>query len=189
MLLKKEYENPFIWCRVFNEDYLYLVKHYAEINFKNFELCKFGSKIKNKTNPFYINVDNKISIHYSHYYFDCAAEKPLIIKKHEGADFYYNKIWETVVNNYEKRLGRMTGEPIFVFNDDQRYQPIANKKWTDIVPQLIELSKKIKNKMIIISNHYKERKENNLLILNSKNIYPPFNLKNNERRILEFIQE
>ena len=183
-LLNTEYENPFIWCRFFNDDFLYLVENYNNINFHNYEIGKYSNKLENRTNPFYIRIDNKISINYTHYYFDYNATKPTRIK----SDFFYNKIWETVLSNYEKRLTRMSGKPIFIFNDDGDYSVYgSNKTWLDIIDKLITLSKKIDNKIIILTNHHKEMKENNLLILNSKNIFPPHNLKDNGNKILEFI--
>ena len=184
-LLKTEYENPFIWCRLFNDEFLYLMQNYDNINFHNYEIGKHSNKLVNLTNPFYIKIDDKISINYTHYYFDINANKPAIIK----TDFFYCKIWETILKNYEKRLLRMEGKPVFIFNDDGDYSVFGtNKTWVDVVPQIIELATKIDNKIIIISNHHSEIKENNLLILNSKNIFPPHNLENNEKKILEFLK-
>ena len=188
-LLNTVFENPFIWCRIFNEDFLYLIENYNKINFNDFKLQRYTENLVNKTNPFYIKVENKIDIHYSHYYFEHSANKPLIVKKGAGADFYYNKIWETVVNNYLKRLQRMKGKPIFIFNDDKQYQPITHRKWNDILPQLITLSQTIDNKLIIITNNRTPVQTNNLLVINSKNIYPPYNLENNEDKILKFMQD
>lgn len=187
-VLKTEYQHPFIWCRFFNDDFLYLIQHYDSINFHNYEIGKYGAKLHNKTNPFYIRVNDKVSIHYTHYYFDSTASTPITTKSH---DILYNKIWELIVSNYKKRLERLNGKPSFIFNDDESYSIYgANKTWINIIPNLIKLAQHIDNKCVIISNKYKPMQENNLLILNADNIWPPYNLDNNNgSKIVDFLED
>lgn len=68
-ILKQEYQTPFIWSRIWNEDFIKFLEHYKEINFENFELKKVKQKINNNDNDFYILLDNLVKIFFKHNFF------------------------------------------------------------------------------------------------------------------------
>ena len=68
-ILKYEYQTPFIWSRIWNDDFIKLLEHNKEIDFENFELKKVNKKINNKDNDFYILLDNLVKIFFEHNFF------------------------------------------------------------------------------------------------------------------------
>lgn len=109
-LLKCSYGNPFIWTLTDNDDFIRLLEDYENIDFHNYVLIKESKKLEN----FRIIIDNKVKLYFNHHLFDANANKP--IKR--GVDIFYNKIWEYIVNNYEKRLLRMNKTVDLVAVDD-----------------------------------------------------------------------
>ena len=107
-ILSTSYKNPFIFSRTFLDDFIYLLKHFNELNFTKFNLCE--------STPFkyYIRVDDAINIQYNHYKFDPTAAE---LRK-EPPNVYYSKIWEYIVNKYIERTRRMTEPPIFIGHFD-----------------------------------------------------------------------
>lgn len=106
-LLKQKYTCPFIWTVIDFNSMKTLITEWNKINFKNYNLEK-----DNNWN-FSLIIDNKIKVQYVHYKFDPSAKT--LIKKGPG-NIYYNKIWEYIINCYEKRSERMIKdniEPIF----------------------------------------------------------------------------
>ena len=57
-VLCKEYENPFIWTRLYNSDLIYLIEHFNELNFINYSIEKTTQKLL----QFHVMIDNKITI-------------------------------------------------------------------------------------------------------------------------------
>ena len=124
-LLKTPYENPFIWTRMMDDTFIWLLENYESINFRKYELTKTNFSLEDYVNCFfYIKYDNKHEVKYGHYKFVKNATKPVKIKM----DVQYNKIWEYIIEKYEKRLKRMKTEPIFIIND-QFYNKITIKNW------------------------------------------------------------
>ena len=68
-----QYNNPFIWCRVFYDSMRYLMDNWEKIDFKNFEV----KLSKNPRNSYDIIVDGHVLINYPHYLLDLSAEKLL----------------------------------------------------------------------------------------------------------------
>lgn len=101
-----EYQNPFVWTVISFNDMYKLINEWDNINFLNYTL------VKDKNWNFSIVIDNKIKIQYVHYKFSPQDNKPRKV----GVDIYYNKIWEYIVEKYEKRIKRMlekNQKPIF----------------------------------------------------------------------------
>lgn len=102
--LKTKYNNPFCWSVIDDNSICTLINDYYNINFKNYELTK-----DNNWN-FYLTIDNKIKVWYVHYKF---SEKDTMIRKND-VDVFYNKIWEYIIDCYNKRIIRMIETPVFV---------------------------------------------------------------------------
>lgn len=109
-LLHYRYENPFIWTCIHNDDFLFLLEHFDEINFRNYEILK-------QTNDLYkfkIRIDNKFEVFYNHHIFSKEYNIPTKI----GINVFYNKIWEYIKEKYEYRLTLMSKHIDLVAVDD-----------------------------------------------------------------------
>jgi len=102
-----KYENPFVWCIIPPQDFLYLYNNYGVLNFRKIEIEKEGDDYK-------VVVDGKINVYYVHYKHDETAEKPI---KRTPIDVYYNKIEDYIIEKYFNRLERMKDKPIFIVTD------------------------------------------------------------------------
>lgn len=118
---QRQFDNPFIWCRMKYEDFSYLLLHYDEntINFQNI-------KIEDGTNNV-VNVDNKMKVYYSHYIQDTKYDTPTRITGHNYLDVRYNDIQTYCVNKYNSRLNRFLSvmterKPIFILNQKNTLQ-------------------------------------------------------------------
>lgn len=103
--LNTEFENPFAWTVIDFKSMLYLVEKWNTINFKNYEL------VKDINWNFSIIIDNNVKVQYVHYKFSPKATT--ILQTKPSTDIFYNKIWEYIVDVYNKRLNRMTNPPLF----------------------------------------------------------------------------
>jgi len=114
--LKIDYQNPFVWCVITFENMYNLISKWDNINFLNYELKK------DKNWNFSLNIDNKVNIQYVHYKF---SYNDSTIRKN-GVDVFYNKIWEYIIEIYEKRIQKMLNNkenPLFcICNFDTIYK-------------------------------------------------------------------
>lgn len=125
--LKQPFVNPFVWNIINFESCYNLVKYWDKLNFKNYEL------IKDKNWNFSIIIDNKVKVQYVHYRFSKEHSK-LIIKNN---DVYYNRIWEYIIEKYNKRIINIRKEnPIFIF-------ATANEGLSRHIPFTLEEQKKL----------------------------------------------
>ncbi len=116
-VLKQPFNNPFMWCLIFADDYVYLYNHFDEIDFSNVNLLMMSEKDDIGTTKhdihkkiFGICVDNKFTAWYTHTFYDDKCKEPT---KLEISNIYYYKNYELVFNNYHKRLARMKESPVF----------------------------------------------------------------------------
>ena len=176
-VLEKEYENPFIWTRLYNNDLIYLLEHFNELNFHNFCIEK---KQQNLLFQFFVNIDGKIHLEMKHYKFHPNYSTPTKI----GADVFYNKIWEYVSDVYEKRLARMSNKIDAVLLDDDCFKYDVFK--------IKEICERLKIKLIICTNKIPKIKTDLLLVLsrNQRNFdVDPLNIcKTYKNEIKEFLE-
>ena len=149
-VLENEYENPFIWTRLYNNDLIYLLEHFDELDFHNFCIEK---KQQNLLFQFFVNIDGKIHLEMKHYKFHPNYSTPTKI----GADVFYNKIWEYVSDVYEKRLARMSNKIDAVLLDDDCFK-------YDVF-RIKEICERLKIKLIICTNKIPKIKTDLLLVL------------------------
>lgn len=102
--LKQEYENPFCWNIIDANSMYNLIKNYDNIDFTNYKL------VRDEKWQFSIVIDDQVHVKYVHYHFSQFDYKVRVV----GVDLFYNKIWEYIVEKYEKRLSRMKSDPIFI---------------------------------------------------------------------------
>jgi len=175
-LLKDEYKNPFIWSRIFAENFLCLVKNYEKINFNNVDIFKRSKDFEIK-NDFYLKIDNLFEVNYRHYFY---SNDEAVIKK--DPNIFYNKIWEFILDKYNLRIKRMNETPIFFINEREDF----NKP---ILEEIISICKH-KYKLFIWTNYLNETKDEKLIILNHNlNIDSPWEyIKRDKEFIYEFIK-
>lgn len=89
-LLHSRFSNPFIWCRVSLDDFLFLMQYWDSINFLNARLVKHG-ELLDDTAPFAIRVDDKFEIRYTHYYFNSRCETPEARQYGRGTSFFFKQ--------------------------------------------------------------------------------------------------
>lgn len=64
--IKKSYDNPFVGCTIFGEEYYKLLKYFEDINFNNIKVYT-GIFPKNNEERNYLIIDNLVKVWYVHY--------------------------------------------------------------------------------------------------------------------------
>lgn len=170
-LNKMEFNNPFIWCAIFADDMITLIKNWDNINFNNYKLIRLSETIAKENNYDRFNptitgilLDGKIKIFYTHYLYGNYS-KPTKI----GADIIYNKNYEYAYKKFETRINRMIDNneaPIFLIFTYKRHG------WTqDKVEKLLTIDSKYK--IILITD---------MNIINIKNNFKIIRINNLDRR-------
>lgn len=178
-ILKQEYQTPFIWSRIWKEDFEKLISQYDMLNFDNFELKKINS-LNKSNNDFYILLDDTIKIFYQHYKFDKNYVKPT---KVDDINIHYNKIWEYIYEKFKIRSKRMnkSEKPIIIFNDHiPTYDPL----------KIIKICKEKNYRLLVFTDRIKQKETFTLTILpNIENgAYPNKIIETYKNKILEFIK-
>lgn len=184
-ILKKEFNNPFIWSRITYYDFLFLINHYDD-NYIDFKNVKIQSGTTNV-----INIDDKIKPYYRHYVYNSLYKVPTQLKNKSSLDVYYYKIEEYCLQKYKNRLKRFLknkSKPIFILNQKQTLSELGYgitddnclnflKLKTQYVKILITqnkkfLSKNYKNTYIVLktSENTCDIAKQVLHIINSNNI-------------------
>lgn len=159
--LNKEYNNPFIWCRIYYNSFRKILCNFNNIDFYNikYDDSYFTDGIKT-----HIILENDIEINYPHYIQNSKFSIPT--KQNNNIDIYYNDIKTYTVNKYLSRLNRMNMADfkIFILND----KPQIHLSKDDI---LDFLNLKVDGVKILITNDdkYKNYNDTNVLITNETN--------------------
>ncbi len=148
---KAEYNNPFMCAFIDPKDYMYLIKNYNKINYKNYsiislpkDLCKNNNSITKKIDVgcsiLGIKIDNSISAYYTHY-----LENEMKDKIHEdAANVFVNDVEKYVIEKYITRVERMNEKPIFLVIG------YAHHNWNkELLEELCNLENE---KIILITN-------------------------------------
>lgn len=116
-----QFANPFMWADIPNEEYIYLINHFDEINFENISLIK--------KDFFYLTIDGKVTLRYIHHFQNDSYEKPTVVG---GTDLYYKDMGNYIVDCYKKRLKRMTDPPIFIISETPAKSDKSRYEFGDI---------------------------------------------------------
>lgn len=109
-LLRTKYGNPFVWTNIWNKDFIELIKYWDEINLENYQLLH----VANGSKTLKLLIDSRVNVEYNHYIFSKIHNIPTKI----GIDIYYDKIWEYLIEKYEKRLSSMSKHIDLIAVDD-----------------------------------------------------------------------
>lgn len=138
--MDQQYNNPFIWCRVFYDSMRYLMDNWEKIDFKNFEV----KLSKNPKNSYDVIVDGHVFINYPHYLLDSSAEKIIYDTNYDKSmhnywigDIRFKDMENYVYSQYLRRVERMLSineKPVFLIRDDEKYMGYPSKtKMKDII--------------------------------------------------------
>lgn len=144
-VLKAEYTTPFIWNRIWNDDFLYLVDNLENIDFTKYEL------LPTTENTFHLRIDNKIDVWYNHYIQDDNCKTPItgINDEHNTwLDVKYYKIKEYLLEKYNNRLARFSpkNENVIAVQDSGKSQGKVD------INKLIKICKKHNYKLVLQTN-------------------------------------
>lgn len=171
--LKQQFSNPFCWNIIDYDSMYYLINHWSEIDFLNFNIEK-----DDKWNLSII-IDGNVKVQYIHYHFDRNCSSPKV----RGNDVYYNKIWEFCVDKYKSRVKRMLDtheEPIFILV----WPNAAKLKLGYYTKEQVDRLKCAQYK-VITSFDYSD----DLRIGNFQSIHQPLNYINNGTPFAKFIYD
>ena len=136
-IFKTQYYSPFIWSSLSYDLFLQVIENYDKLNFLNVTVG--NDKL---LDDFYVLIDNKIKLRFSH----CKFDKTINTPKIKGINVYYNKIWEYIFETYIKRTKRMISfkmDPIYILHFDKNYLDKFMNGDLKILNNLFKLSKKI----------------------------------------------
>ena len=164
-----QYDNPFIWTRIYINSFINLVKNYKDIDFQNFELLENNDLIE-KYNPyigkhqFSINLKPDIRIIFQHIKYDAAAKEPIIKRFNEfTGDIFSRYTYKIVYETYLRRLKRFdtNKKTLFVFMHD------APQFDDNEVLELLNTAEKSSQQMIFFTEDemYKSLKFNNVTVI------------------------
>lgn len=108
---KLQFLNPFMWCRLYIDDFINLVNDYDNIDFSN---VVFDIEFRLNHNCVKCTLDDKITVHFGHYVYDENQMTP--IKSPNNTDIIYSNILEYARTKWFSRLNRTTEQPLFLYS-------------------------------------------------------------------------
>lgn len=113
--LNMRYMNPFVWGGIDFENFIKLIENYDTIDYWNRNIY-YDKKFFIDNEPV-LNIDNNVNVVFNHYYKNDKYDIPTKIYGDENIDIAYKDIDSYILDNYDRRLNRMIGEPIFIYDD------------------------------------------------------------------------
>lgn len=98
--LNLPYQNPFIFTRIWADDFLKLLSEFDTIDFENYILNTNSGRLVEEVDNFHILLDNKIKIYFKHHRFRSIANSP----EFSGHNMYYNRVWEYLIKKWDERI-------------------------------------------------------------------------------------
>ena len=138
--------NQFQWCGIDLKDFVYLAKHWREMDLGNtsFEL---ETRLYQTRESVLCTVDGKVKVHYSHYLQDDSFEEPGKCDRYKYC-MLSNDILGFARDKYYSRMGRTDEQPTFVycFNLWDMRHPKTRKEYPVALEELFS----IKEPLIIL---------------------------------------
>lgn len=199
-----QYETPFVWARIYPEDFCFLINQFTTLNFGSIK-CKYCKDVPNhkclpiNKNSVAIQISNGPYIFYNHYKFDELAITPRI----EIPDVFSAHNMKYAIIKYITRVKRMCASPdapIWIYHSNTPANGPAGHEFDIVdtpktVSQIIDaLNKHQTYKAIIITQFDRNAlspASSNILLCNIKNPYISFDniIKIYGNQILEFSNE
>ena len=123
---KLQYDNPFIWTRLYIMSFANLINYYDKTNFEDFEIL-LNDDLIDTHKPYIrehqcsISLKNNIRILYNHIKYDACAITPIVKRFNEfTGDIFCRYTYKCVFDTYVRRLQRFdkNEKPLFVFMHD-----------------------------------------------------------------------
>lgn len=133
-ILHIPYNNVFMWTGISCLDFNTLFEDYDFIDFNKTSIDAINRK---EYKGFYLIIDGKVRVNYSHVLYDKSAQVPIV----RGTNIYYNKPWKYIVEKYSERLKRMVEPPTFIYMDLD-----FNKDYV-----IADIARKIHKQLIVIT--------------------------------------
>lgn len=164
--------NPFRYCWFDTESCFNVIKNYANINFKHYDLTKDANWM------FYINIDKQINVRMWHHLFDKDYKTPTKV----GENVRYCKIWEYIVEQYERRVKLMTEDPVFIIDAG------AFNGWNENkIKKFLELDFTRKTIFIVHQKQFENKNKENLKVLYTSELAPKKIIEKLGTQIQEFL--
>lgn len=163
-----EYNNPFMWGMVFAPEMMALIRQFSSINWANIkptwltEQISAQFKYKYQPNIFGIQIDDVLTIYYTHYKYDPARNAPYI----SGPDVFYYKNYEYAFNKYMARIQRFMAT-----NDTPSFLIVAYERYgwnDDTLTQLVSIDTSYK--ICVITDRTLSTKFDNISIITDKDL-------------------
>ena len=149
--------NPFRFCWFDAESCFNIINNYDKINFNNYELTKDSKWM------FYLNIDSQINVCMYHHHFDINYKTPTKV----GENIRYCKIWEYIIEQYERRVKLMTEEPVFIIDAG------SFNGWTEQkIEKFLELNFNRPTVLIVHQNKFQNKNKDNLKVLYTPELAP-----------------
>ena len=156
----KRFENPFMWCLIRPEEFIFLINNYDRIDFKNFTV-----------NENTVTINGKIRVFFKHYK-SGTQKTPTKI----DVDVFTNNLTDYVKQKYITRVNRMKHQtPIFIIIVKDEIRPTDNfdeYSFTD-VSMLKQIRSKYKILVVTNQNLNRLNLEKNIKIVNIKTTRQP----------------
>ena len=163
--LNLPYQNPFIFTRIWADDFLKLLREFDTIDFENYILNTNSGRLVEEVENFHILLDDKIKIYFKHHRFRSTANS----LEFSGPNMYYNKVWEYLIKKWDERIKNLFK------NKSKKIIVLDNQKgcYSSIIDPVMELCK-IKNyKLVIIDDRIKIPDRTGILLLRHKTEVDP----------------
>jgi len=143
---KKKYDHPFMWCVLFHNDILNLIRYFDELNYDNYDLIK-NEHINSAYN---IIIDKKVKVQYLHYLKNENCKVPTKKKDRFNVErnIEYDKIERYIIEKYNKRkiIDKKIKPFIFIHLNKNTWQnDITENNIQDIIDEC-----KLKNFPLVI---------------------------------------
>lgn len=164
--LNLPFGNPFMWNRIYVDDFYNLIKNFSQLNFNNFTL---SSNIIDGKETFFIFIDSKIKIYYTHYIKNNNYDVPTKqMRDEDDVNILYKNIENYIIEKYTTRLKRMDlkQEPIFILNDKSNLTIDKIKEFIDLNTNYKIILNLQRKKYIQLVDYCKGH--NNIILIDAK---------------------
>lgn len=135
----KKLTNQFQWCGIDLKDFVYLAKHWREMDMTNVKF-ELETRLYQTRESVLCTVDDKVKVHYSHYLQDEDFDTPGKCERYK-----YCRLSRDIVSyardKYFSRMGRTDEQPTFVycFNLWDMRHPKTRKEYPVALKELLSI--------------------------------------------------
>lgn len=156
-----QFETPFVWARIYPEDFMYLMNNFYTIDFGDIKIRHCGDVTKYHCldvdkQSIAIQIQNNPYIFYNHYKYDPTALIPRVVTP----DVFFYRNYEYAVKKYIERAKRMvssTDPPIFIYHTNTTRNQPADRQFDiidtpEIVQCLLDTARNCHCRLIVVTH-------------------------------------